>query len=116
MIRVFLVEDQTLVREGIRSLLALDPEIAVTGEAADGAAAVDAIPSSGADVVLLDMRLPRMSGLEVLRALCDSLVDVPEQCFRVRDPHFPVDHPGLPSIACRFNNGERVESVAPHVA
>jgi len=68
-IRVFLVEDQTLVREGIRSLLALDPEIAVTGEAADGAEAVHAIPLSGADVVLLDMRLPRMSGLEVLRAL-----------------------------------------------
>ncbi len=69
MIRVFLVEDQTLVREGIRSLLALEPEFTVAGEAADGEQAVAAIPRSGSDVVLLDMRLPRMSGLEVLRAL-----------------------------------------------
>jgi DNA-binding NarL/FixJ family response regulator len=68
-IRVFLVEDQTLVREGIRSLLALDPEIAVVGEAGDGEEAIAAIPRAGADVVLLDMRLPRRSGLEVLRAL-----------------------------------------------
>jgi DNA-binding NarL/FixJ family response regulator len=68
-IRVFLVEDQTLVREGIRSLLALDGEIAVAWEAADGAEAVERIPSSGADVVLLDMRLPRLSGLEVLQRL-----------------------------------------------
>ena len=72
MIRVFLVEDQTLVREGIRSLLALDPGIAVAGEAADGEEAVKTIPRSGADVILLDMRLPRMSGLEVLRALSDA--------------------------------------------
>ena len=69
MIRVFLVEDQTLVREGIRSLLALEPEMAFAGEAADGEEAVAAIPRSGADIVLLDMRLPRMSGLDVLRRL-----------------------------------------------
>jgi DNA-binding NarL/FixJ family response regulator len=69
MIRVFLVEDQTLVREGIRSLLALDPGIVVAGEASDGEEAAAAIPSSGADVVLLDMQLPRLPGLEVLRRL-----------------------------------------------
>lgn len=69
MIRVFLVEDQTLVREGIRSLLALDPDIVVAGEAEDGEGAIAAIPSSRADVVLLDMRMPRLSGLEVLREL-----------------------------------------------
>lgn len=72
MIRVFLVEDQTLVREGIRSLLALDGEIAIAGEAADGPAAIAAIPGSGADVVLLDMRLPGASGLEVLRRLSEA--------------------------------------------
>ena len=69
MIRVFLVEDQTLVREGLRSLLALDGGILVTGEAENGEEAVAAIPASDADVVLLDMRLPGASGLEVLRRL-----------------------------------------------
>ena len=69
MIRVFLVEDQALVREGIAGLLALDDEIAVVGTASDGEEALAAIPASGADVVLLDMRLPRLSGLEVLRRL-----------------------------------------------
>jgi DNA-binding NarL/FixJ family response regulator len=71
-IRVFLVEDQTLVREGIRSLLALDSEIVIAGEAADGDEAAASIPRTGADVVLLDMRLPRRSGLEVLRALSEA--------------------------------------------
>ena len=69
MIRVFLVEDQALVREGIKGLLALDREIQVVGTASDGEEAVASIPASGADVVLLDMRLPRLSGLEVLRRL-----------------------------------------------
>jgi len=71
-IRVFLVEDQALVREGIRSLLALEREIEVVGTAADGPEAIAAIPASGADVVLLDMRLPKLSGLDVLRRLAEA--------------------------------------------
>jgi DNA-binding NarL/FixJ family response regulator len=69
MIRVFLVEDQALVREGIQSLLGFDRGITVVGSAGDGEEALSAIPNCRPDVVLLDMRLPRLSGLEVLRRL-----------------------------------------------
>jgi DNA-binding NarL/FixJ family response regulator len=69
MIRVFVVEDQTLVREGLRRLLALLPGIEVVGEAADGEQAVARIPAAGADVVLLDVRMPGCDGLEVLGRL-----------------------------------------------
>ena len=57
MIRVCLVDDQNLVRQGIRSLLALDDGIEVVGEAADGRQAVELIPQVRPDVVLMDMRL-----------------------------------------------------------
>ncbi len=69
MIRVCLVDDQTLVRQGVRSLLELSDEIEVVGEAADGRSAVELIPQLNPDVVLLDMRMPGMSGLEVLKEL-----------------------------------------------
>lgn len=71
MIKVFLVDDQTLVRQGVRSLLELSEEIEVIGEAPDGEAAVEAIPEIKPDVVLLDMRMPGMSGLDVLQHLFD---------------------------------------------
>jgi DNA-binding NarL/FixJ family response regulator len=72
MIRVALVEDQTLVREGIKGLLALEPEIHVVADACDGEQALRVIRSCRPDVVLLDMRLPRLSGLEVLKRLAES--------------------------------------------
>ncbi len=69
MIRVRLVDDQTLVRQGIRSLLALDDGIEVVAEAGDGRQAVEQIPQINPDVVLMDMRMPVMSGLEALQML-----------------------------------------------
>jgi DNA-binding NarL/FixJ family response regulator len=69
MIEVCLVDDQTLVRQGIRSLLELSDSIRVVAEAGDGVQAVETIPRVKPDVVLLDMRMPGMSGLDVLNAL-----------------------------------------------
>ena len=67
MIRVVLVDDQTLVRSGIRGLLDLTPDIRVVAEAADGLEAVQAIAQARPDAVLLDVRMPTSSGVDLLR-------------------------------------------------
>lgn len=72
MISVLLVDDQTLVRQGVRSLLELSDTVRVVAEAADGDQAIAMIPEVKPDVVLLDMRMPGKSGLDVLHALSES--------------------------------------------
>ncbi len=72
MIRVMLVDDQNLVRKGVRSLLELSEEIEVIAEASDGIEAIRTIPEVGPDVVLLDMRMPGKSGLDVLQQLSND--------------------------------------------
>jgi DNA-binding NarL/FixJ family response regulator len=71
-IRVFLVEDQTIVRQGLKSLLAYAEDLEVAGEAADGEAAIPAVAQAKPDVMLLDIRMPRKNGLEVLQALAEQ--------------------------------------------
>ena len=71
MIRVMLVDDQTLVRQGVRSLLELSDDIEVVGEAVDGQSAINTVADINPDVLLLDMRMPNGSGLDVLLALAE---------------------------------------------
>jgi DNA-binding NarL/FixJ family response regulator len=68
-IRVFIADDQLLVRQGIRTLLEMDDGISVVGEAADGIEATARVPSTPVDVLLLDIRMPHKNGLDVLREL-----------------------------------------------
>jgi DNA-binding NarL/FixJ family response regulator len=72
MIRVVLVDDQMLVRQGVRGLLELLPDIEVVGEAGDGEEAMQKVPQLKPDVLLLDIRMPRMNGIAVLDALREA--------------------------------------------
>ncbi|MCW2504483.1 MAG: DNA-binding response regulator [Actinomycetia bacterium] len=62
-IRVIVADDQPVVRAGFAAIVAAEPDMTVTGEAADGAAAVRLATSEGADVVVMDIRMPGMDGL-----------------------------------------------------
>ncbi len=67
--KVLIVDDESLARERLKALLADIPEVVIVGEAADGLAALALVESTGADVVLLDIVMPAMDGLEVARHL-----------------------------------------------
>jgi DNA-binding NarL/FixJ family response regulator len=69
MIRVFVADDQLLIRQGIRTLLEMDDGIEIVGEAGDGTETIERVSRIAIDVLLLDIRMPRKSGIEVLREL-----------------------------------------------
>ncbi|WP_309131530.1 response regulator transcription factor [Brevibacterium sp.] len=79
-VRVVIVDDEPLVRGGVRAILATDPDIEVAGEAGDGREAIEVIRALRPAVVLLDIRMPRLDGLEaipeILRLLPETRIVV----------------------------------------
>ncbi len=75
-IRIVIADDHPLVRDGLRRLFELQPGFTVVGEAADGVEAIERTLALKPDVLLLDLAMPRMNGLDVLKALPETAAEV----------------------------------------
>jgi RNA polymerase sigma factor (sigma-70 family) len=76
-VRVLLVDDQALIRAGFRMILDAEEDIEVVGECADGEQALDSVKRLKPDVVLMDIRMPEMDGIEATRRIVDADGDPP---------------------------------------
>ncbi len=86
-IKLLLVDDQNLVRMGICSLLEITGKINVVAELDDGSGVLHAISNFQPDIILLDIRMPKMDGLQVLAAMAEKQVDVPVLVLTTFDEH-----------------------------
>jgi len=75
MIRVLIVDDQAMIRAGFRMIIEAEPDITVVGEAGDGIEALEMAERSTPDVVLMDVRMPRMDGIEAARQMLYDRAD-----------------------------------------
>jgi two-component system response regulator NreC len=67
--RIVIAEDSTLLREGLKSLLSSEPDLKVVGEAADGLEAISSVQNYSPDLVLMDLSMPRMTGLSAIKEI-----------------------------------------------
>jgi two-component system, NarL family, response regulator NreC len=74
--RIILADDHALVRQGIKKILGENPGLEVIGEAADGQEALELLEKSAPDLVILDIQMPRMSGLEAAKRIKDRYPEV----------------------------------------
>ncbi|GGX52089.1 response regulator [Saccharospirillum salsuginis] len=86
-VNVMLVDDQTLVREGIKSLLQLAGHVRIVGEASDGLEALEELPRCQPDVVLMDIRMPRMDGIAAMTQMKEQGIQTPVIILTTFDDH-----------------------------
>lgn len=85
--KVLLVDDQKLIRDGIKSLLALSGKVAVVGECADGSTVVATCDDLVPDIILLDLSMPVMNGVQTLTALRQACINIPVLILTTFDEH-----------------------------
>jgi DNA-binding NarL/FixJ family response regulator len=88
-IRVLLAEDHTLVRKGLRALLDEADEITVIAEASDGREAISKVEERNPDVILMDISMPTLSGLEATRQICEQ---IPEAKILILTVHSSAEY------------------------
>lgn len=86
-INVMLVDDQNLVREGIKSLLNLTDHVRIAGEASDGMEALEAIPRINPDLILMDIRMPKLDGIATLEKMTEQGIRIPVIILTTFDDH-----------------------------
>jgi DNA-binding NarL/FixJ family response regulator len=89
-IRLIVIDDQTLVRQGIISLLQLDPDIKVIAQAGDGSEVVALVQQYQPDLLLMDIRMPQVNGIEALHLLQQAGLHVPVLMLTTFDDHQQV--------------------------
>ncbi|RHW77898.1 response regulator transcription factor [Colwellia sp. RSH04] len=86
-IKVCLVDDQMLIREGIKSLLNLSDKVEVIAECADGSELVDALSNFAPEVILLDLSMPKMNGIDTLKWMKLQSISIPVIVLTTFDDH-----------------------------
>ena len=86
-INIMLVDDQNLVREGIKSLLNLTDHIRIIGEAGDGEEALQLIPELKPDLILMDIRMPKMDGISAIEQMTRMGLQIPVIILTTFDDH-----------------------------
>jgi len=86
-IKVLLVDDQMLVREGIKSLLNLSPDVTVVAEASDGTQVLSAVETFQPDIILLDLSMPKLDGIGTLNLLKEQNIETPTIILTTFDDH-----------------------------